>query len=161
MSDPSILLVEDSPADDLVVREALRRISEPLRVQSVGDGQAAIDYLSGKGPYKDRERFPMPDLILLDLSLPVHDGFYVLEWVRTEPALRRVPVIILATSSSSPDIQRAYAFGANSFITKPSDLIKLVRDLRLALDHWLYGRALPAQQPKTQQREGSEFIEAA
>ncbi len=132
------LLVEDNPADVMVVREALHKIDPTLRVELITDGQAALDYLSGKPPYHQREQFPLPDLILLDLSLPKLDGFHVLEWVRTEPNFRSLPVVILATSSAYPDIQQAYSFGASSFITKPQDLGKLVRDLQLALNHWLY-----------------------
>ncbi len=153
MSERTILLVEDNPADITVVREALAQLDRGLRLEVAGDGQAAINYLSGKPPFNRRDAFPVPDLILLDLTLPRLDGFHVLEWVRTEPFLRRLPVVVLATSSYSADIHRAYAFGANSFITKPQSLDKLVRDLQTALDYWLdgLGRAAPE----------SEFRDAA
>ena len=114
-----VLLVEDNPADIQVMRTALPHLGYELRLQVVTDGQAALDYLSGKSLYHDRSTFPLPDLILLDLSLPRVHGFHVLEWVRTEPFLKQTPIVILATSSYSGDIKRAYQFGANSFITKP------------------------------------------
>jgi CheY-like chemotaxis protein len=151
VSERLILLVEDNPADVVVVQMALSRIQPSLRVEIVGDGLAAIEYLSGKGPYREREKFPLPNLILLDLGLPRLDGFHVLEWVRTEPTLRSMPVVILAATCSSPDIQRAYAFGANSFITKPTELNKLVRDLQVALGHWL---AVPAHSQAKPQLPG-------
>ena len=137
MSEPLILLVEDNPADVLVIKMALTRVNSALRVQELDDGQAALDYLSGRPPFTDRNRFPLPSLMLLDLGLPHVDGFHVLEWVRTEPVVQWLPIVILATTSSLADIQRAYQFGANSFITKPADLEKLVRDLETAFQHWL------------------------
>lgn len=145
-----ILLVEDNPGDVVVIRTALPHLGYPLNLQVVYDGQSALDYLSGKPPFKDRSISPLPDLILLDLSLPKLDGFHVLEWVRTEPHLRSTPIVILATSSYSTDIQRAYAFGANSFITKPDSLPKLIADLRLAFAHWLYHQPASAA-PELQQ----------
>jgi len=141
-----ILLVEDTPADVMVIKMALRRLESKVRLEVVKDGQAALDYLAGKGRSKDRRKYPLPNLILLDLGLTKIDGFHVLEWVRTEPTLRHLPVVILAASSSTPDIQRAYAFGANTFITKPSDFNKLVTDLQLALQHWLPHALLGATQ---------------
>jgi len=132
-----ILVIEDNPADVIVIRQALLRIEPGLRINVVEDGQHALNYLSGKAPYTDRETHPIPDLILLDLSLPKASGFEVLEWVRTEPVLKQTPIVILATSSFSEDIHRAYEFGANSFITKPTSLDKLVRDLDEVLKAWL------------------------
>jgi len=138
VSEHTILLVEDNPPDVAMVREAFPRLDPKLRLQVVPDGEAALLYLSRAGPYSDSTLFPLPELILLDLSLPKFDGFHVLEWVRTHPKFRTLPVIMLATSSYSGDIKRAYAFGANSFITKPSSFNKLVADLKLAFEHWLY-----------------------
>jgi len=135
--EPVILLVEDNPADVMTVKEAFSRLGMKARLNIVNDGQAAIQYLSGAKPFSNRELHPLPNLILLDLSLPIFDGFHVLEWIRTEPYLHGTPVIILATTNAADHIQRAYAFGANSFITKPSTLIKLAADLKVAFDHWL------------------------
>jgi CheY-like chemotaxis protein len=145
-----ILVVEDNSADIVIIREALFRIEPRLDIQVVRDGQQALDYLSGKPPYSDRENHPLPELILLDLSLPRVTGFEILEWIRTEPLLRSLPVVILATSSFSEDIQRAYDFGANSFITKPSKLSKLVCDLEQTLKHWLKPISELAPQPMSE-----------
>ena len=144
MSDRLILLVEDNPADVMVIKMALARLNQGFRVEVLSDGQAALDYLSGEPPFTDRKQFPLPSLMLLDLGLPHVDGFHVLEWVRTEPVLQSLPIVILATTSSLADIQRAYQFGANSFITKPADLDKLVRDLETAFQHWLKAPPLQA-----------------
>ena len=142
-STKKILIVEDHAADVTVIKAALRRLNYDLEVQFISDGRLALDYLAGKRPYSERASYPLPHLILLDLSLPKVSGFEILEWVRTEPNLRLTPIIILATSNRKEDIQRAYAFGANSFITKPTELDKLVQDLKLAFDHWLFGQAVP------------------
>ena len=132
-----ILLVEDNPADLLLIEQAFARLEVPARVMRVKDGEAALKYLSGLKPYSNRKHFPLPKLVLLDLRLPVFDGFHVLEWIRTEPFLRRTPVIILTASCNPEEMKRAYAFGASSFITKSSTLSKLAADLKLALDYWL------------------------
>ncbi len=142
------MVVEDSPTFVGIVRDALGRVDRSVRIEVADDGQSALDYLAGMAPYNDRNRFPLPDLILLDLHLPNVNGFQVLEWVRTEPTLRHLPVVILAASSYSTDIKRAYAFGANSFITKPQSIDQLVRELQVALDFWLYKKAVPPPKPQ-------------
>jgi len=136
-SEPVILLVEDNPADVMAVKQAFSDLAQKVRLSIVTDGQAAMQYLSGAKPFSNRQLHPIPRLILLDLKLPIFDGFHVLEWIRTEPFLKNIPVIILTTTNATEQIQRAYAFGASSFITKPSTLKKLAADLELALNHWL------------------------
>lgn len=146
---PKILVVEDNPADVLTLNAAFSRLNYQLQTHFVADGQMALDYLTGKRPYGDRAVYPLPNLILLDLGLPKLNGYHVLEWVRTHPDLRFIPIIILSTSNLYADIQRAYTFGANSFIIKPPDLNKLVQDLKTALDFWLFAanRSVPNPQP--------------
>ncbi len=141
-------MVEDSPTFVSIVRDALARLDAGLSIETVSDGQAALNYLAGVPPYSDRTRFPKPDLILLDIDLPGINGFHVLEWVRTEPFLRLTPVVILAISSYSADIKQAYALGANSFITKPQTMDQLQRELKVALDYWLYKKAVPPPNPE-------------
>lgn len=117
----AILLVEDNSTDVLLLRRAFGKagVSNPLQVAS--DGDLAIAYLTGEGSYADRERHPWPSLMLLDIKLPRRSGFEVLTWMRGQPALRRVPVVMLTSSAQSADIARAYDAGANAYHVKPSD----------------------------------------
>ena len=136
-ANPAILLVEDNPDDVLLLQRAFRKANLMNPVQVVPDGQAAIDYLSGAAPYDDRSRYPIPALVLLDLKLPKRNGHEVLQWIRAQPGLRRLPVAVLTTSRESPDINRAYDLGANSYLAKPVDfdaLIEMVKTLQL---YWM------------------------
>ncbi|MDI6770019.1 MAG: response regulator [Anaerolineales bacterium] len=115
----TILLVEDNPDDALLTQRAARKANLPNPVLVVEDGQAAIDYLSGAGEYTDRGRFPLPGLVLLDLNLPRKSGFEVLAWIRTQPELHALPVVMLTSSHDIPTIERAFSHGANAFLVKP------------------------------------------
>ena len=133
----TILLVEDDPNDVVLVRRAFRRarIANPLQVAQ--DGEAAIDYLAGRAAYTDRSRYPLPMLVLLDLKLPRRSGFEVLAWMRQQPVVNRIPVVVLTSSAESPDVNRAYELGANSYLVKPvvfEGLVDLVQRLKL---YWL------------------------
>jgi len=134
---PTVLLVEDNPDDVLLTRRAFAKVHSPAPLEVVVDGEEAIDYLRGAGTYADRERFPLPLLILLDLKLPRRSGFEVLEWLRGQPGLRRLPVVVLTSSGQSPDVNRAFDLGANSYLVKPvrlDDLVNLIKTLNL---YWL------------------------
>jgi len=133
----TILLVEDDPNDVLLIRRAFRKSDVANPIQVVGDGEEAIAYLSGRGPYADRERTPLPVLLLLDLKLPRKSGFEVLEWLRQQPGLKRLPVAVLTSSAETPDVNRAYDLGANSYLVKPvrfEGLLRMVQTLNL---YWL------------------------
>lgn len=133
----TILLVEDDPNDVLLIRRAFRKSDVANPIQVVGDGEEAIAYLSGRGPYADRERYPLPVLLLLDLKLPRKSGFEVLEWLRQQRGLKRLPVAVLTSSAETPDINRAYDLGANSYLVKPvrfEGLLRMVQTLNL---YWL------------------------
>ena len=130
----TILVAEDDPNDALLVQRAFHtaRLANPVQV--VGDGEKAIAYLSGVPPYNDREKFPLPMIILLDLKMPRKGGHEVLEWLRTQPRLKRLPVVILTSSSEMTDINRAYDLGANSYLVKPVEfeaLLEMVKELNL------------------------------
>jgi CheY-like chemotaxis protein len=136
-SQQSILLIEDDPNDVLLTRRAFARLNilNPLHV--VEDGDHAVAYLEGGGDYADRSRFPLPVLILLDLKLPRRSGLEVLAWMRGQPGLKRLPVVVLTSSQESADINRAYDLGANSYLVKPvafESLIEMARALNL---YWL------------------------
>ena len=114
-----ILLVEDDQYDRLLLQRAFRKagISNPL--QFITDGEAAVQYLAGDDPYADRDRYPLPTIVLLDLKLPRKSGFEVLQWLRQQPELRHLLVVVLTSSKENTDINRAYQLGANSYLVKP------------------------------------------
>ena len=134
---PAILVVEDNPDDVLLLQRAFRRANLPNPLHIVGDGQAALDYLSGAPPYSDRAAYPVPGLILLDLKLPKRTGHEVLQWIRAQPGLRRVPVTVLTTSRESPDVNRAYDLGANSYLTKPIEFDGLIALVTTLQQYWM------------------------
>ena len=132
-----VLLVEDSPADVALVQRAFRRGGAVARLHVVRDGDAAVQYLEGSGEFSDRARHPLPRLVLLDLKLPRRSGLEVLAWVRAQPGLGRVPVVVLTSSRESMDVERAYDLGVNGYLLKPvvfDDLLQLARALDL---YWL------------------------
>ena len=135
--DGVILLAEDDPNDVLLIQRAFQRNHVANPVQVVRDGDEALAYLSGQAPFADRERHPLPVLMLMDLKMPRKSGLEVLEWVRQQPGLKRLPIIVLTSSNQSPDINRAYELGANSYLVKPAgfdSLLDLVKNLDM---YWL------------------------
>jgi CheY-like chemotaxis protein len=136
MSSP-ILLVEDNPDDVLFLQRAFRATEIRVPIRVLPHGEAAIDYLAGRGEYADRQAYPLPALMLLDLSMPRVSGFDVLRWLRAQPLLRRLPVIVLTSSSQDEDVARAYDLGVNSYIVKPSGL-KQIADVAQQIErYWL------------------------
>jgi CheY-like chemotaxis protein len=113
------LLVEDNRDDIFFMTRALQKSGLPWDLQVVRDGQAAIDYFSGKGEYADRALFPLPSLMFLDLKLPYVSGFEVLAWLRAQPAFKESPVIILTSSPENRDQKRALELGAKAYMIKP------------------------------------------
>jgi CheY-like chemotaxis protein len=135
--DGVILLAEDDPNDVLLIQRAFQRNHVANPVQVVRDGEEALAYLSGQAPFADRERHPLPVLMLMDLKMPRKSGLEVLEWVRQQPGLKQLPIIVLTSSNQSPDINRAYELGANSYLVKPAgfdSLLDLVKNLDM---YWL------------------------
>lgn len=117
-----ILLVEDDALQVQLIRQVLTASRVTNRVLSVGSGEEALDYLSGKGNYSDRVQYPLPSLVLLDLKLPKISGFEVLSWIRKNPVMNRLPVVVLTGSAENGDIERAYNLGANSYLVKPFEM---------------------------------------
>jgi CheY-like chemotaxis protein len=117
----NILLVEDNPDHAELLRRSLKDLSAASFLHHAEDGEAALDYLLGRAAYADRRRFPVPDLVLLDLRLPRVDGLEVLRHVKTHATLHSTPVVVLTTSDDERDVAMAYEFRANSFLTKPVD----------------------------------------
>jgi CheY-like chemotaxis protein len=145
MSD-TILLVEDEVNDVFFMKHAFLEIGLTNPMQVATNGWEAINYLSGKDEYADRERFPLPCLVLLDLKLPRVMGLEVLKWIREQSELKTVIVIILSSSQLTPDIEWAYRLGANAYLVKPStppELRELATGIKL---FWLklnHGPPLP------------------
>jgi CheY-like chemotaxis protein len=132
-----ILLVEDNPQDVLLIQRAFRKANLSVPLQVVGDGEAAVQYLSGQEPYGDRSCYPLPLLILLDLKLPRKSGTEVLAWLQQQPVLKRLPVVVLTSSREYADINNVYDLGANAYMVKPvafDNLVDIVKTLNM---HWL------------------------
>ena len=132
-----ILLAEDREDDIFLIRRAFQKagIINPLFV--VRDGEEAIAYLDGKGRYFNREEFPLPDLLLLDLKMPRMDGFEVLKWIRQQEGFNSLRVVVLTSSDAIRDVNVAYNLGANSFMVKPMDFENAVELSRVIQDYWL------------------------
>src|SRR5512141_3393347 len=111
---PTILLVDDSENDLLLMRVAFKRAEFNCPLREVHNGEEAIAYLQGNEPYGDRDRFPLPAVMLLDLNLPMKNGFAVLNWVRTHTVLKRLSIIVLTASIRTEDVERAFDLGANA-----------------------------------------------
>jgi CheY-like chemotaxis protein len=125
-------LVEDNPEDAFLMQIELTRMAG-CRLCIVKDGQQALDYMEGKPPYDDRHEFPLPDLILLDLKMPILDGFEVLKWLRghSQDDIAATPVIVISNSDAKEDAGRAYKLGANFFLNKPLNMAAFGERLRL------------------------------
>ncbi len=139
----TVLIVEDDPYDTKLIMRAIKKARMLNPVQTVEDGEAAIAYLSGKPPYEDRTLYPLPVLVLLDLKMPKRDGFEVLQWLRSQPALGRVPVVVLTSSNQTLDINRAYELGANSYLVKPVGTDAMVDMLKTVELYWLITNKAP------------------
>jgi CheY-like chemotaxis protein len=137
-----ILMAEDDADDRLLARDALAECGLGEDLRFVENGEELLDYLLQRGKYDAQT--PRPGLILLDLNMPVKDGREVLEEIKTNAALRRIPVVVLTTSRADTDIDRIYNLGANSFITKPVRYESLVEVMRAISQYWLKIVELPA-----------------
>lgn len=118
---PLILLVEDDENDAALVKRAFERAGVAHTLKRVSDGQEAIAYLKGDRPYSDRTKHPLPSMVLLDIKMPLKDGFEVLRWVRQQPEFAKLCVVMLTSSDEIRDVNKAYTLGATSFLVKPLD----------------------------------------
>jgi CheY-like chemotaxis protein len=138
-----ILLVEDDLAHIEIIRRTFAESRLANHLISVEDGQEALDYLYRKGQYKDAVKFPMPNLILLDLRLPKVDGLEVLKTVKSDPALSSTPVVILTTSPAESDMMKAYEYHANSYLVKPVDFAKFNQLMNTFGYYWVAWNQYP------------------
>ncbi len=134
-----ILLVEDSPSDVRLIREALKETPVPVQITVAQDGVEALEYLHST-EIGDSSR---PDLILLDLNLPRKNGREVLAEVKSSPTLKQIPVLVMTSSRADEDIAQAYSLNANCYITKPGDLQEYINVVRAIEDFWFLTATLP------------------
>jgi two-component system, chemotaxis family, response regulator Rcp1 len=135
-----ILMVEDSPGDVRLTKEALKEAKVLNHISVCEDGVEAMAFLRREGPYAEA---PRPDLILLDLNLPRKDGREVLAEIRSDPALTQIPVVVLTTSRAEQDVLRSYALHANCYVTKPVDLDQFISVIQSVETFWLTVARLP------------------
>jgi len=128
-----ILLVEDNYGDVLLTQEAFHSAQLPHNIRVAADGEVAVDMLNGAGEYKDINR---PDLILLDLNLPKRDGRDLLRFIKDNPELRHIPVIVFTSSQAAADISKSYELHANSYVVKPTDLAKFDEIVEVVESFW-------------------------
>jgi CheY-like chemotaxis protein len=140
-----ILVVEDDPAHVEIIRRNFEASRLANRLLSVEDGQAALDYLNRKGKYNDSDKFPMPNLILLDLRLPLVDGLDVLKIIKSDQKLTTIPVVILTTSSAESDMVKAYEWHASSYLVKPVDFIQFSKLMETFGYYWVAWNQYPQE----------------
>jgi len=133
-----ILLVEDQEEDILLIRRAFKKANFINTLQVVRDGEEAIAYLKGAGKYRNRDEYPLPALVLLDLKLPRLDGLEVLKWIRGQPGLSTLRVVVLTASQRIQDVNAAYQMGANSFLVKPVEFDNFVSVVNALQGYWLW-----------------------
>ena len=131
----SVLAAEDNEDDIFLLREAFHKAGSTSRLFTVGHGVEAVAYLKGDEAYGNRDDYPFPDVLLLDLNMPGMNGFEVLGWLRQDPRCSRLVVHVLTASARDADVQRAYQLGANSFVVKPNRFDQLVAFVA-ALHQW-------------------------
>ena len=137
-----ILLVEDDRNDVLLIKRAFRKASITPQMSVVADGDEAIAYLSQTEPYRS-EQFSFPALVLLDLKLPRRSGLEVLAWIKQQPELKHLLVVVLTSSEENSDLVRAYDLGANSYLVKPVYFKELVSLIELIDAYWLKTNKVP------------------
>ncbi|MEA4908014.1 MAG: response regulator [Chloroflexi bacterium] len=132
----TILVAEDDPDDQLLLRDALKATYLNSKMYFVQDGAELMDYLKHCGSFSDAALAPRPELILLDLNMPRKDGRQALKEIKNDPQLRRIPTIVMTTSSAESDVHHAYDNGTNAYIVKPEHFEELVTILQVLDRHW-------------------------
>lgn len=133
----NILFIEDDPAHAEITLRNFKKSRIGNQIIHLQDGQQALDYLFHQGNYSDREKYPLPQLILMDLRLPKVDGLEVLEKIRSDEILRCIPTIILTTSEAEIDINKAYDYNVNSYLVKPLDVEKFSKMIETFGFYWI------------------------
>jgi CheY-like chemotaxis protein len=132
-----ILSVDDNDVDGALLRRAVKRSAIPASIFTVTEGPQALSYLAGEGIYQDRESYPYPDLVLLDIRMPKMSGLDVLSWIRQQPHLKKTKVLILSASDKPEDIKRANSIGADDYLVKPTKFDELQTMVKTIFNTWL------------------------
>lgn len=144
-----VLVADDDENDIKLLQRAFQKTGINVPITSVCDGEEVIQYLHGDKRFADREAFPIPALLLLDLKMPRTNGFEVLEWLRTQAGLKRLLVVVMTSSDEPQDIDRAYDLGANSYVKKPNDFTDLTRITQKLHDYWMETNLGPNCTPRS------------
>jgi len=139
----AILLAEDDENDVFFMRRALRKAEIKLPLHVVCNGQEAMDYLSGTGKFGDRDHYPLPSLLLLDLKMPFADGFDVLRWIHSQSSLKEIPAVVLTSSSEERDRKKAKDLGAKGYFVKPPTT-EMIQEIMQFVDGHGQNAATPA-----------------
>ena len=139
----TVLVADDDFNDISLLKRAFLKAGIDVSLNVVRDGAEAIQYLDGDNAFADRNAFPMPMLLLLDLKMPRTNGFEVLKWVRSQDGLRRLLVVVMTNSDEPRDIDRAYDLGANSFLKKPDDFTDLLKMSEKLHEYWIETNLCP------------------
>jgi CheY-like chemotaxis protein len=138
MSEGPVLLVEDDVSDFRLIQRAFAKIKPSIPMLRLTHGDEAVAYLAGDVPYENRSLHPIPCVLLLDIKLPRRSGFEVLEWIRMQDsALKRIPIIMLTSSSHQVDVNKAYELGVNSYLVKPSNNSELEQLVSAFRTYWM------------------------
>ncbi len=143
MKEAQILLVEDNRMDVELTLDAFKEAHFGNSIHVCADGEEALNYLLGNGQYSDRDQFPLPDLILLDLNLPKVNGHEVLKEIKAKPFLKRIPVVVLTSSKDEGDRARSYDSGVNSYLVKPVSFEGFLQVVKEVADYWLVLNVAP------------------
>ena len=139
----TMLLAEDDYDDRYLISEALDESGVDNQLYIVENGEDLIDYLKNRGKYTDKEEYPRPGLILLDLNMPLMDGREALAKIKSDPDLKMIPIVVLTTSQADEDIQETYGLGITGFITKPMTFSGLVEIMKSVGNYWFQSVTLP------------------
>lgn len=148
-------MADDDAEDCQLVRDALGEAGQTHDLRFVRDGEELFDYLRHRGEYENGRTAPLPDLILLDFKMPRKDGREALKEIKADPQLRRIPVVVLSTSTVDDDIAFSYDMGVNSFITKPATFRQWVKIIKVLSKYWFEIVELP---PATEKRSRNYFL---
>jgi len=148
MPENAVILIADDNEDDLLlIKRSLEKAGVVNPTQIARNGDEVIAYLAGKGKFANRDEYPFPALVLLDLKMPRTDGFDALRWIREQPGMKALPVIVLTSSENIRDVSATYELGANSFLVKPMDFENSVEIGKFINDYWLRKNKAPSLPP--------------
>ncbi|MCE3296009.1 MAG: response regulator [Crocinitomicaceae bacterium] len=143
-----ILIADDDHEDQMLILDALKESNLKNRIRCVDNGEELLAYLRNEGKYADRQEYPTPGIVLLDLNMPKKDGREALKEIKADPNLKNIPIIILTTSGAESDILKTYDLGANSFITKPVTFSAMVETMSALKKYWFEIVELPFENDK-------------